>query len=266
MSLVLTTVEKLRHTDGKAYWEIRGNDITMIGDRRFVKLPCKSTSGFHRICADRTAGAVACLPLIRSIGYTDLVMRRNKLQSESLVQQQAAKVPSMFRSTFKPIARVAVATRKDAKAHPDSMEMIIPSFGEYDELAMMVMRPIAEREDLVVEFNPTVIGRVIAYIRDQGFLDAADPLPWRVYKRKNARHPYQYIYVDRSGKRSRHFATSLEAAIMGVECGPPPDDEAAAYGGDDADDCVDDDPDGEMHAEHDESDGESRTAGGGSPV
>jgi hypothetical protein len=258
MSLELITVEKLKHSNGKTFWEIREKDIIKIGDRRYLKLPCKGTHGFGRLCEEQMQTQSRCLSLTQSIGYTDLVMRRNKIQSESLVQQQAASVPSMFKSTFKPKTnRVTVCKRKDAKAHPEVMEMTIPSFGDYGELTMTVMRPISDREDLVVEFDATAIGRVIAYIQDQGLEAAKEVLPKGVWKRKHQKYPYQYSYVDEAGKRSRHYASSLEAAVTGITCGPPADDEADAAGGYDAaavGDGDDDAADG-MHAEHDVADG-----------
>ena len=51
--------------------------------------------------------------------------------------------------------------------------------------------------------------------------------------------PFQYKYTDEhTGKKSRHFATSLEGAIEGRTHGPPPEDEAVE--GDDSGDDVDD--------------------------
>ena len=52
--------------------------------------------------------------------------------------------------------------------------------------------------------------------------------------------PFQYKYTDEhTGKKSRHFATSLKGAIEGRTLGPPPEDDAVESE-DDGDDDVGD--------------------------
>ena len=89
-------------------------------------------------------------------------------------------------------------------------------------------------------YEPETIERIIAFIRHHGYDEVSKKWPASIPKgivvRKvgdRTHHPYQYTYEHPDGKRSKHFATTLEGAIQGMKEGPPtagdgaPDDEDA---------------------------------------
>ena len=72
-------------------------------------------------------------------------------------------------------------------------------------MPFLMKRPTLHDDDLVVEFDPMVIERIIMYIRHMGFDSAnqrkrrtKDALPFGIYQKKDG--TFFYTFKDISGK------------------------------------------------------------------
>ena len=248
---------KYQHDWGKAYWEVAPKDVVDIGGSQFVKLSrAGCNSGFARLCIETEDHKIPRdLRLQQSVAYDRIVMDRNAAQEQHFRDAVVASVPAVFQCSTssvdvedKHMLAIQRSKKRELKQHPSVMELTIQEVGEFAERTIRVKRPLNEREWLVVEHDTQVIAHIVALIRRDGFDSdiGAKPsgLPTGIYYTqgyKGVKHPFQYLYMDEhTGKKSRHFATSLEGAIEGRMHGPPPDAEGvegeAVEGGDDGDD------------------------------
>ena len=112
---------------------------------------------------------------------------------------------------------------KELREHPGVLTITVPETPLRPAFDTTVKRPVNERDDLVVPFDAEVIEGIVAFIQDAGWeerLKRPAELPRGVVRRKRCRYPYQYVFKQ-GGKTYRHFASSLQGAIIGKESGPP---------------------------------------------
>ena len=94
-------MEKHKHSDGKTFWEIKGNEVEVIRGERFLKLARRSIAhGFARLCIEAD-GALPDMGKEWSMstyrGYVALVKERNKVQTMSLLEMHQQDVPELFK-------------------------------------------------------------------------------------------------------------------------------------------------------------------------
>ena len=112
---------------------------------------------------------------------------------------------------------------KELREHPGVLTITVPETPLRPAFDTTVKRPVNERDDLVVPFDAEVVEGIVAFIQSSGWeecLKRPAELPRGVVRRKRCKYPYQYVFKQ-GGKISRHFASSLEGAIIGKERGPP---------------------------------------------
>ena len=106
MTLQLITVRNMQFAGSKAVWELTVDDVLTFDGLEFVKLPRAGVNfGFTRVILDGCHTAPNPTPkgfsLKQSRGYCELMNQRNSAQSESLVDETAAKIPDMFKKAAK---------------------------------------------------------------------------------------------------------------------------------------------------------------------
>ena len=228
MPLESIVVEKLRHVGGKTYWEIKSKEVEVIGGARYVKLPRQGVAhGFARLCLEK-GGAMQQTDkhwsLVMSRGYAHILEQRNLAQADSLMQAQHAVVPELFKAVVQRKAektRMSRSKLQEMKQHPDVLTISQP-------FELTLKRPVHERDDLVVSLDVDIISQIIEYIQAEGWensLKRPADLPPGIIRRSKGIYPFQYVWKNADGKRSRHYARTLEGAILGTEQGPPNDSE-----------------------------------------
>ena len=113
------------------------------------------------------------------------------------------------------------------KENPECVTVNVPATGSQEAFDLTVKRPASQRDDISIPFDLELLDKVINYVRAEGFdrgLKRPADIPKNVHRRSDCKHPFQYMWTDADGKKSRHFATSLDAAIEGVKYGPPEDE------------------------------------------
>ena len=154
------------------------------------------------------------------------MQQRNLAQADSLLQEQHDAVPDMFKQVAKETLkkqRLSLTKLRELKQHPDVLTI-------YEPFELTLKRPVHEREDLVVPFDADIIGKIIAYLQEEGWelslKRPADLPPGIIRRSKYVRgaYPFQYVWKNSEGKRSRHVARTLEGAIQGSVEGPPMDE------------------------------------------
>ena len=242
MPIETVVVEKLRHVGGKAFWEIKGKELETIGGDRYIKLPRQGLQhGFSRLCLERD-GVLEKVEkgwsLVTSRGYATILQQRNLAQADSLMQADHDKVPELFKAVVQRSEakkRMSRSKLLELKQHPDVLTISEP-------FELTLKRPVHEREDLVVPFDADVIGKIIEYFQAEGWelaLKRPADIPAGIHiRRGKCNFPYQYVWKNAEGKRSRHYARSLEGAIVGAVEGPPMDDPEQS----DSERADDDDP------------------------
>ena len=117
-----------------------------------------------------------------SMGYEELVKLRNRAPDGVMREAELAKIPEMFRSsttTAKKRRLNAVGAAKSAKVDiPETVEIEIPAFAEYDAMPITVKGYKKLNDTLAVAMNANVLDRLIRYIRFMGF-DAGKYRPKR---------------------------------------------------------------------------------------
>ena len=242
MPLERVVVEKLRHVGGKAFWEVKSKELETIGGVRYIKLPKMGLNhGFSRLCLERDGvmeNVEKGWSFVTWRGDANIVQQRNLVQADSLLQEQHDVVPDMFKQVAKETLkkqRLSLTKLRELKQHPDVLTIS-------DPFELTLKRPVHEREDLVVPFDADVIGKIIEYFQAEGWelaLKRPADIPAGIHiRRGKCNFPYQYVWKNAEGKRSRHYARSLEGAIVGAVEGPPMDDPELS----DSERADDDDP------------------------
>ena len=223
--------EKLKHAGGKTFWEVKPSETEDIGGVRYLRLPCQGVQhGFARLCLEE-AGVMRAVEkkwsLTTSKGYHQLVQARNAAQVKHLTEELELETPDLFKGV---VSHVEVGKKKcsrqklkELREHPGVLTITVPETPLRPAFDTTVKRPVNERDDLVVPFDAEVVEGIVAFIQSSGWeecLKRPAELPRGVVRRKRCRCPYQYVYKQ-GGKTSRHFASSLQGAIIGKESGPP---------------------------------------------
>ena len=231
MALELTTFRKFQFAGEKAWWEIKPADIVMINDVEYLKLPRAGINiGFTRLVVENCESVAYPLPrgfsLTQSRGYDALLQLRTTAHENDLLKEHNSKVPEMFRTSMRKAKQVRLTKELlvELKDHPDVVWITIPPCGSYIEpVIISVKRPLHPREELSVQCEGAVLQRIIEFIRCEGFDEALKrpkSLPRGIYRKVGGKYPLQYVHVDGSGKRTRHYAATMDEAILGVERGP----------------------------------------------
>ena len=230
MPLTKVVVEKLKHEGGKTHWELKASDLEMIGGEPYLKLPRQGVQqGFTRLCIEED-GAVPntskCFSLMTSRGYRRIMQQRNLAQAESLMDDEAHKVPELFKSVAPKEVKKPKTSRsklRELKDHPDVITITIADSTGGNAFPLKVKRPLRDHDDLVVQYDMDVIDKIIGCIRAEGYEESLKPpaLPKGVHRRLDCKYHFQYCFTNEAGKTSKHYASSLEAAIVGVQEGPP---------------------------------------------
>lgn len=154
------------------------------------------------------------------------VKERNMVQAMSLLEKQQQDVPALFKVVALPKGGKVKMTRgqlKELRHHPDELTVTLPEVAEQAAFSLRVKRPLHEREDLVVPSDEDVIDKIVFFLRNEGYEQsqkrARTDLLAGIIRRQSSKYPYQYIYMNSNGKTSRHFATSLGNARLGLEDG-----------------------------------------------
>ena len=132
-------------------------------------------------------------------------------------------MPDMFKQVAKETLkkqRLSLTKLRELKQHPDVLTISEP-------FELTLKRPVHEREDLVVPFDADTICKIIEYLQAEGWeltLKRPADLPPGIIRRSTGNYPYQYVWKNSEGKRSKHCARSLEGGIQGSVEGPPMDD------------------------------------------
>ena len=253
MPIESVVVEKLRHVGGKAFWEIKGKELETIGGDRYIKLPRQGLQhGFSRLCLERD-GVLEKVEkgwsLVTSRGYATILQQRNLAQADSLMQADHDKVPELFKAVVQRSEakkRMSRSKLLELKQHPDVLTI-------YEPFELTLKRPVHEREDLVVPFDADIIGKIIAYLQEEGWelsLKRPADLPPGIIRRSTGTYPFQYVWKNAEGKRSKHYARTLEGAIQGSVEGPPMDESEQS----DSERAADDDLDGGRALRDEEAD------------
>ena len=256
MPIESVVVEKIRHVGGKAFWEIKGKELETIGGDRYIKLPRQGLQhGFSRLCLERN-GVMEKVDkgwsLVTSRGYATILQQRNLAQADILMQADHDKVPELFKAAAqRPESKKRLSRSKllELKQHPGLLTI-------YEPFELTLKRPVHEREDLVVPFDADIIGKIIAYLQEEGWelsLKRPADLPPGIIRRSKCvrgAYPYQYVWKNSEGKRSRHVARTLEGAIQGSVEGPPMDESEPS----DSERAADDDPAGGRALRDEEAD------------
>lgn len=238
MPLEKCTTIKYKHSWGRTCWEVKPNELMDIGDTQFIKLPRVGLNhGFPRLCYEEPGvGAPKWLrdkddfSLTKSVGYQRLLDSRNVAWAEQLNNEAVNAVPEMFRQSIaqaenKHIVKKTAEMKKTVKEHPQIVSVPIPAFGSCAERSVNMKVPVKDSEWLWVESDNGVLEHVMAFIRHAGIdwdMRVRDEqLPQGVHAIKSRSHPYQYVWKAADGKKSRHLASSLEGALVGVQEGPP---------------------------------------------
>ena len=126
------------------------------------------------------------------------------------------------------VARMSRAQQRERREHPDVLSITVPKIDGQSAFELTVKRPLTEREDLVIPLDMVLVEKVIVYIRNGGFdrsLKRSADMPPIVHIRKDCKYKYQYSYTDQNtGKRSKHFASTLGGALRGLVEGPHGDE------------------------------------------
>ena len=165
------------------------------------------------------------------------------------MQADHDKVPELFKAVVQRSEakkRMSWSKLLELKQHPGLLTI-------YEPFELTLKRPVHEREDLVVPFDADIIGKIIAYLQEEGWelsLKRPADLPPGIIRRSTGTDPFQYVWKNAEGKRSKHYARTLEGAIQGSVEGPPMDESEQS----DSERAADDDLDGGRALRDEEAD------------
>ena len=162
--------------DGKKKWHVTESQTLTVGSKTFVKLP-RSKSQFAILvfhgCKTLPNPRPKDFSLSASIGYNNLVDRRNTQQAQEL---QNAYVESSVPDIFKDIVRENElakerASRAQIKENRQAPETLVLNLEDDEEApwALELVKPLNARDELAVELDADVINKLIKYLQHAGF-------------------------------------------------------------------------------------------------
>ena len=226
MALVFKTTRFIQFEGHKKKWEVMDSDIVKLPSEDgvgvdFIKLRRGTKSlAFPRIvfegCAELDAESGARISLTASKGYEQLLVLRNEVQSEELLNEQRGNIPAMFRQAAEVKRQRVSRDNMNARiANPTTLIMRVEEgYGAPFELEML--RPVHPRDDLCVKLDLPMLTQIIEYIRNEGFSNSIDrkgDLPPGVRRVSGGR----YAYVKVWGQKGIKWAKTLDEAAQGAK-------------------------------------------------
>ena len=236
MSLTVSATYRATWDDQpKVKWEIAPKfivPVTRFGAKKadFVKLPRQDiNSGLTRLVFHCCPNLPSPLPkgysLSASIGYKELVDKRNLKQKDEFEDAVKQTIPEMFRGVKlskdimnKRSQRRTIMEEKDKlKKHPAPISIEIPAHGDCAKKTIEVLRSVHPREDLAVPIGDLCV--VIRYIQWAGFSsDLMSPKQPSaavkgVFKRRRKDGTPYFVTRVAGRKKYKTFNTFDEAVI-----------------------------------------------------
>ena len=234
MSLTVSATYRATWDDQpKVKWEIAPKfivPVNKLGKKTdFVKLPRQDiNSGLTRLVFHCCPSLPSPLPkgysLSASIGYKELVDKRNLKQKEEFEDAVKQRIPEMFRGAklSKSIMDKAEkqhtkkAEKDKIKKHPAPISIEIPAHGDCAKKTIEVLRSVHPREDLAVPIGDLCV--VIRYMQWAGFssdlMSPKQPSAVKgVFKRRRKDGTPYFVTKVAGHKKYRTFNTFDEAVI-----------------------------------------------------
>jgi len=203
-------------------WEPSPQLLCDVDGVTYIKIPRAKPCccAFARMCfkdTDPEHYSVAA-----SIGYKELVEKRNQAQSAELqadVDEPPQPPPGSLQALFlqnakQPMAspsakrpRTSRSEIRNMRVNPAVIQIEIPPFGEHPATTLDVLRPVHPRDDLTVRLDVVVLQTIVQYIRNEGFSDQYmrkprdTRLPKGIYERKDGTGKPVFLKMQRDGKR-----------------------------------------------------------------
>ncbi len=175
MASVLEPCYRLSTADGHRKWNIQPESIVRVGDRAFVKL-ARSAHGFASLVFHKCPQVPQPVPkgysLTTSLGYSELVARRNREDQVAQLAKAEASVPALFRGKCVVSAKVQRKTHKEMselRQSPDVITLKLDGVedSEGNTQSVDVARPAHTLDDLMVPLAD--IDSVLKYFQQSGF-------------------------------------------------------------------------------------------------
>ena len=174
MAISITDTVKVCMEGTRVKWAIDVNDLTIVDNTRYVKLPRKdvTTSQFARMVMGATKVEGDVTSMCGSIGMTNIMRLRNDAQAEHMAGEDIPEgIADLLEAQPRPLKkkRTSRADQNDGRNSPSVVELQIPAIGEHPTFCLKVLRPVCSRDDLWVPLDKDVLESLITYLKEAGF-------------------------------------------------------------------------------------------------
>ena len=214
-------------------WHVKSSQTLIVGSKTFVKLP-RSKSQFAILvfhgCKTLPNPRPKDFSLSASIGYNNLVDRRNTQQAQELQNTyvESLHVPDIFKdivSSQDPPAkeRPSRAKIKEGREAPETL--MLPIYDDEEApWALELVKPLNPRDELAVELDADVINKLIKYLQHAGFnyelqevnkkrKGMSSDAPQGILNRKS-RYTGSHIYLAKDQDGILRTCKTLDDAVM----------------------------------------------------
>ena len=153
-------------------WTVENECVMHVDGVPYVKLRRK-TRGFASVvfngCSDLPSPLPPCYSLTASVGYQDLVRRRQAQQNQEYVDKELETVPALFKNRGQQArapnkrARQTRDSLKKAREHPATMTL------DLGNQTVDVLRAVHPRDDLCVRFDEQTLETVITFLQQSAW-------------------------------------------------------------------------------------------------
>ena len=170
--------------------------------------------------------------LSASIGYQNLVDKRNNKQAEELNEHLESNVPDIFKN----IGAKNIRRKKQPAMSRDKLlesrqtpGTLVITIGDDEETswALEVVKPLNARDELAVELIPHVMNKVIKYLQDAGFSSDLQDVnkkrkgltpqtPRGIFSRKDPHGSSFFLAKDHNNKLKT--CKTLDDAVTIMQC------------------------------------------------
>jgi hypothetical protein len=225
MSITITEMVKIQLEGNRSSWTIGIDDMTIVNDTKFVKLPRSdvSTSAFARLIMGSSKVEGEITSMCGSLGLALLIRLRNEGQAAHMSDIPAGLV-GIVEEHEMPLKKKKISRQEceDARNAPSVIEIVVPADGESPSFTMQVLRPVHSRDDLWVPLCKDVLANLVLYLQTAGF--GTEPLPRRrdvtlpagVQMRTQPKTLKTYFIVKQPDQQTKR-AHSLEAATILID-------------------------------------------------